>query len=236
MRPAKSVGRITGALLFVQLAAGLTVPYMLLQRVSKSPDFLESAAANSALVRLCVLLLFVGGAITIGIAATAMPVFSRYGRALSLWLLALAVVNCSLQAVENAGYLSMLSLSQEYARAGAGEAGLFRTLSAPVYSAWMWIHFSHLLAVGCWIFVLFCLLWRSALVPRALAAFGLLTALMQITGITLPALMGYRSVMWMGMPLGAAYLALILWLLVKGFEERRGALPAEARGAELAGA
>lgn len=236
MRPAKSVGRITGALLFVQLAAGLTVPYMLLQRVSKSPDFLESAAANSSLVRLCVLLLFAGGAVTIGVAVAAMPVFSRYGRALSLWLLALAVINCSLQAVENAGYLSMLSLSQEYARAGAGEAGLFQALGALVYSTWRWVHFSHLLAVVCWIFVLFCLLWRSALVPRALAAFGMLTTLMQITGITLPAFMGYQSVMLMGMPLGLAYLALILWLLFKGFEERSGALPEEARAAELAGA
>jgi hypothetical protein len=223
---------MVGALLFVHLAAGLTVPYALLRPVSKSPDFLESAAANSSLVRLCVLTLFVGGAVTIGIAIAALPVFRQYGRALSLWLLALAVVNCSLQAVENAGWLSMLSLSQEYARAGAGEAGLFQTLGASVYSAWRWTHYSHLLAVGCWIFVLFALLWRSALVPRALSAFGLVTALMQITGITLPALVGYRSVMPMGMPLGVVYLVLILWLLVKGFDESRGPLPADARAVE----
>ena len=236
MRTEKSVGRTTGALLFAHLATGLTVPYMLLQPLAKSPGFLENAAASASLIRLCVLTLFAGGALTIGVAVAAMPVLRRHGRALSLWLLALAVVNCSLQAVENAGWLSMLSLSQEYAKAGATDTGLFQTLGASVYSAWRWVHYSHLLAVGCWILVLFCLLWRSALVPRVLAAFGLLTALMQISGITLPALLGYRSVMEMGMPLGVVYLALILWLLVRGFEERRGALPAGARGAELSGA
>lgn len=236
MRPAKSAGRITGALLFVHLATGLTVPYMLLQPMAKSPGFLESAATSPSLVRLCVLTLFVGGAVTIGIAITALPVFQRYGRALPLWLLALAVVNCALQAVENAGWLSMLSLSQEYARAGASDAGLFQTLGASVYSAWRWTHYSHLLAVGCWIFVLFGLLWRSALVPRVLAALGLVTSLMQITGITLPALLGYRGVTEMGMPLGVVYLALIAWLLVRGFEERRGALTAGAQAGQLAGA
>lgn len=236
MRTAKNAGRITGALLFVHLATGLTVPYMLLQPISKSPGFLESAAQNALLVRLCVLLLFVGGAVTIGIAVASMPAFRQYGRALSLWLLALAVVNCSLQAVENAGWLSMLSLSQEYAKAGAGEAGLFQTLGAAVYSAWRWTHYSHLLAVVSWMFVLFLLLWRSALVPRALAAFGLVTTLMQLTGITLPVLLGYRGVMEMGMPLGVVYLVLIVWLLVKGFEGRRPAPPAEAREVELAGA
>lgn len=235
MRPAKRVGRITGVLLFVQLAMGLTVPYMLLQPLSKPPGFLDSAAASAFTIRLCVLLLFVGCAVTIGVAAVAMPIFRRYGRAWSLWLLALAVVNCSLQAVENAAWLSMLSLSQEYAKAGAGDAGLFQTLGGVVYSAWKWVHFSHLLAVVCWMFVLFRILWRSALIPRALAACGLLTTLMQITGITLPALMGYSSVMWMGMPLGVAYIALIAWLLVKGFEERRGVPLAKARGVELAG-
>src|ERR1043165_235389 len=221
MRPAKSVGRITGLLLVVHLATGLTVPYILLQPLVKPPGFLESAAVNSALVRLCVLLLFVGGAVTVGIAINALPVFRRHGRALALWLLAFAVVNCSLQAVENVAWLSMMSLSQQYATASASDAGLFRTLASPVYSAWRWAHYTHLLALGCWIFTLFCVLWRSGLVPRALAAAGLLTTLMQITGITLPVLVGYRSPepTAMGLPLGFVYLALILWLAFKGFEE-----------------
>ena len=57
--------------------------------------------------------------------------------------------------------------------------------------------------------MLFVALWRSALVPRILAALGMLTTLLQITGITLPQFIPYPSPYptAMGMPLGFVYLA-----------------------------
>jgi len=48
---------------------------------------------------------------------------------MALWVLALAVACFSLQAVDNAQLLTMLSLSQEYARVGAEKADLFQTLA-----------------------------------------------------------------------------------------------------------
>jgi hypothetical protein len=68
-------------------------------------------------------------------------------------------------------------------------------------------------------FLLGLMLWRSALVPRVLAILLLVTTLLQITGITLPQFLAYRSpnLMLMGMPLGFAYLALSVWLMIKGF-------------------
>jgi hypothetical protein len=60
------------------------------------------------------------------------------------------------------------------------------------------------------------------------------TTLLQIAGITLPQFLGYGSVVQTGMPLGASYLALILWLAFKGFDESRRPLHAEARAAEPA--
>jgi hypothetical protein len=88
-----------------------------------------------------------------------------------------------------------------------------------------------------WIFVLYVMLYRSALIPRVLAIVGLITAMLQITGITLPQFLGYPSVMPFatGMPLGVSYLALILWLMFKGFEERRRPPLAEAHAGQLAG-
>ena len=239
MKHAKSFSRTIGVLLFVHLVAGLTVPYILLRPLATSTDFYASAAGISFQVRLAVLLLFVGGAVTVGIAIAALPVFRQYSGALALWLLALAVVNLSLQAVENAAWLSMLSLSQEYAKVGAAaDAGLFQGLGAVVHSAWKWAHYTHLLFMVSWIFVLYVMLYRSALIPRALAVIGLITAMLQITGITLPQFLGYPSVMPVatGMPLGVSYLALILWLMVKGFEERRSPPLAEAHAGQLAGA
>jgi hypothetical protein len=55
-----------------------------------------------------------------------------------------------------------------------------------------------------------------------LAGLGLLTTLMQITGITLPQFIPYPTppMIVMGVPLGFVYLASSIWLMLKGFPER----------------
>jgi hypothetical protein len=221
-------------LLLLHLATGLTVPYILLQRITTT-DFLVSAAGISFKVRLAVLLLFLGGAIPVAIVVATWRFFREYSYAMGLWLLALAVVNFSLQAVENANWMSMLSLSQEYARADAANAGVVQTLGGAVRAAWKWSHYTHLLVVVSWIFLLCGMLYRFALVPRALAAIGMVAALLQISGITLPQFAGYivRFPELYGVPLGLIYLALSLWLMAKGFEESHPPIRVEASGIEL---
>ena len=226
MRSAKSVGRIVGMLLLVHLAAGLTVPFVLLRPLVMPPGFLATAAGNSVQVRAAVLLLFLGSAVSVGIAIAALPVFRRYSSAMALWLLALAVAGFSLQAVDNGALLSMLSLSQEYAKAGTAKAETFQALAVVVGSARRWAHYTFLLVVGSWIFLLYSLLYRFRLVPRALAAFGLLGSMLQITGVTLRGLLGYPPETRLAMPLAPAYVALAVWLMVKGFDERHRPLQA----------
>ena len=232
----KSVGRTVGVLLFLHLVVGLMVPFIMLKAIIAPPGFLANAAAIPNQVRAAVLLLFVGSAMAIGIASTAWSVFRQYSSAMALWLLTLAVASFSLQAVDNAHLLSMLSLSQEYAKAGAEKADLFQALAVVVGSARKWSHYSFLLAVGSWIFLLCALLYRFRLVPRVLAAFGLVGSLLQIAGVTLRGLLGYPPETRLAMPLAPAYVALALWLIVKGFDERHRPLEARGHRTEVAGA
>ena len=235
-RSGKSVGRTVGVLLLLHLAAGLTVPFILLNQLYAPPGFLANAASIPNQVRAAVLLLFVGSAIAIGVASAAWQVFRRYSSAMALWLLALAVAGFSLQAVDNAHLLSMLSLSQEYAKAGADKADLFQALAVVVGSARKWSHYTALLVAVSWIFLLHSVLYRFRLVPRALAAFGLVGSMLQIAGVTLRGLWGYPPETRLAMPLAPAYVALALWLIVKGFDERHRPLEAQAHRAEVAGA
>jgi hypothetical protein len=209
-----------GVLLLLHLAVGLIVPFVLLDRVRRAATLLESAAASPDLVRAAVLLLFVGSAVAIGISIAALPVFRRFSSGAALWLLAMAVAGFSLQAVDNGALLSMLSLSEEYAKAGAADADLFKALDLVVSSTRRWAHFTSLLVVGSWILLLCSLLYRTRLVPRALAAFGVVGSVLQITGVPLRALLGYAPETRLAMPLAPAYVALAVWLMVKGFEER----------------
>ena len=229
MSSAKSTGRIIGLLLLVHLVTGLTTPYIMLRPLTAPLSFNANTTANEFQVRLSVMLLFVGGAITLAIAVSALPVFRQYSYALALWVLALAVANFSLQCVENAAWMSMFNLSQDYAKVAAADAGVYNLIGAAVRSQWKWVHYTHLLVMVSWMFILFVMLWRSALVPRVLAALGMLTAMLQITGITLPQFIPYPSPapMAMGMPLGFVYLALSVWLMVKGFDERQKPVAAD---------
>lgn len=239
MTSAKRVGRIIGMLLLVHLATGLIVPYVLLLPLTTPPaGFLDAAAGMAALVRLNVLVLFVGGAISVGISIAAWPAVRERCNGLGLWLLALAVVNFTLQIVENGHWLTMLSVSQVYARAGAADAGLFQSLGIVVRSAWRWAHYSHILVVVGWLFTLYCLLFRCAMVPRALAAIGIVASVLHFIGITLPVFAGYRMPFpeLFGMPLGLANIVLAVWLMAKGFKEPYAKPGAEAHRVEVAGA
>jgi hypothetical protein len=236
MRSARSVGRIIGVLLFLNLASGLTLPFILLRpQITGSPAFLANAAGSSFQIRGAIFLSFVGGALTVAIAITTFPVFRRYSYTMALWFLAVCVVSCSLDYVHNATVLSMLSLSQEYAKAGAADAGLFQALGAVVASTRRWAHYTQLLGFGGWIFLFYLSLWRFALIPRAMAALGLIGIVLQFTGITLLGFLGYPLVGQMAMPMGPIHLAVALWLMVKGFDERRRPLRAETHGSNSPG-
>jgi hypothetical protein len=214
---------MVGTLVLLHIASALVLPYILLNQVILSPDFLESAARNPTHLRAPALLFLFGAAVTLGISIAAYPVLRQSSRRLALCFLALGIANFPLQVVESGMVLSMLSLGQRYVEARAADGAMLQVVAAAAYGARRWAHYTQLFTVVSWIFVLFAVLWRARLIPRALAVAGLVTCALQITGVPLRALLGYPVVMEMAMPLGPAYAGLGLWLIVKGFGERREA-------------
>jgi Domain of unknown function (DUF4386) len=217
-RSAKSIGRVIGVLLLLQLAAGLTLPFILLRPgIVGYPGFLATAAANSRQIRWAVFIAFVGAALTVALALAALPVFRRYSTATAHAFLAVCAISCTLDVVHNASVMSMLSLSQRYLEAGRSDAGLYQPLAALVASTRRWAHYTQLTAIGAWIFVFYSSLWRFRLVPRALASLGIIGILLQFTGVTLLTFLGYSQEGRMAMPLGPIHIAVAAWLMAKGF-------------------
>jgi hypothetical protein len=217
MRSAKSVGRIVGILLLAQIVVAFLAQFVLLARVSAPPGLLANAAGSALQVRVSVLLWFVASALTLAVAIATLPVFRQYSERMALLYLALSVLGLSTSAFDNVAVLNMLSLSQEYAKAGVANE-LFQALGAMARSARYAAHYINVLVGGITAFVLVSILFRFALVPRALAAFGLATFPVQITAVAMP-LLGFRYQAVMLMPAALSLLALVLWLIAKGFEE-----------------
>jgi hypothetical protein len=234
MRSARSIGRIIGMLLFVQLVV-LALPFILLLPITTS-GFLENAAGIASQIRVAVLLLFASSALTIGIAIAAFPVFREYSYRMALWFVALSVIWFSMQAVDNIHILSMLSLSQQYAEGGASQSELFGALATAVRSTRVWAHYTELLIIDTWFFLFYSMLFRFSLVPRVLAGFALLMVIVHTTAIPLPMFLGYSRVLVLAYSLTLSYLAVGTWLVVKGFKEGHRRLRAEAHEVELSGA
>jgi hypothetical protein len=234
MRSTNSVGRTLGILLLLHLVVGLTAPFIILHAVTGSRGFLLTAAENAVQVRTAVFLLTIGSAMAIAVSAAVLPTFRRYSSAMAFWLFALAIAGFSLQSVDNGRLLSMLSLSQQYASAGVAKAELFESLALVVGSARKWAHYTYLLVAVSWIFLLFLVLFRFRLVPRALAAFGLIGSLLQIAGVTVRGMLGYSPETRLAMPLAPAYAALAIWLIVKGLNEQQSPLDLESSGTGIA--
>jgi hypothetical protein len=218
MRSAKSVGRIVGILLLAQIVVAFLAQFVLLARVSAPPGLLANAAGSALQVRVSILLWFVASALTLAVAIAALPVFRQYSDRMALLYVALSVLGLSTSALDNVAVLNILSLSQEYATAGAASE-LFQALGAMVRSARYASHYINVLVGGITSFVLVSILFRYALVPRALAAFGLVTFPVQMTAVAMP-LLGYRYQAAMLMPAALSLLALVLWLIAKGFTDR----------------
>ena len=226
LRPA---GRVIGLLLVVHLAIGLILPYVLLLPVSTPAGaFLKQAAGMATTVRLSVLMLLIGSAASLGIATVGWPIFRQRQPRLALWLLALAAITIALQLIENAHWLTLLSISQAYAASGAGEALQFEVLGLAAHAAFRWAHYSHILVAVGWLLALYSLLYRGAYVPRALALAGAIGAMLHVVGIILPAFGGYRMPYQdlFGVPLAFATVATGSWLMAKGLR----AAPAAAGG------
>lgn len=226
MRTAQSTGRLIGVLLLLQLATALMLPFILLHPLTTgTPNFLTAAADSSFQIRAAVLIFFVGGALTVSLGITALPVFRRYSNATALWFLIICVVSFTLDTVHSATALSMLSLSQEYVNGGIANPELYGALGATVASARRWAHFTQLVAIGGWIFIFYSSLLRFRLIPRVLAALGIIGIALQFTGVTLMMFLGYRIIGEMAMPLLPIQITVAVWLMVKGFDVKHERVP-----------
>ena len=220
-RSAFTIGRTVGILLLLQLAAALTLPFILSKPITfGSPAFLTAVAEHSFQIRSAVLLSFVGSALTVYLGITAFQVFRLYSKSAALLFLVVCAVSCTLDVVQAGTIMSMLSISNQFVTSGAADSELYQVVGAAVASARRSAHYTQLLAIGAWMFVFYISLLRFKLVPRVLAVIGVIGVTLQFIGVTLMMFLGYRSIGEMAMPLLPIQITVAVWLIVKGFNDR----------------
>jgi hypothetical protein len=222
----KTAGRLIALVMIAQAGITPVVNFVLIRQVMSAPGFLTNAATHAAQMRLAAMLWFLSGALAIGIAAVAASVIRKYSDATATWIVALTIVSVITTIAEAVSFLTMLSVSQQSAQRAASP-DTYQALAHFVASARGWIHYSNLLLGAATVAALNIALFRFELVPRALSAFGVLAATLGAIGMIRP-MIGYSLILQFLAPLGLAQLALLFWLLAKGFVEQRIVIPSEA--------
>ena len=219
MDAASRVGRVIGVLILMQMIGGMIVNFALEAPLFGAPGFLVNAAPHSRQIGLAAVLGLVTEALWLGIAIMAFTAVYQRTQSLALWFVALAGVIVAVAVVENVGVMSMVSLSEAYAKGSAVEREQLQAVRVVVASARNWAHFMARIIDGAGIFVFYAVLYRCTLVPRALAGFGLIAAVLMITAVGMP-IFGHDVVFPMLAPMGVSQLVVALWLIAKGFRSR----------------
>jgi hypothetical protein len=120
----------------------------------------------------------------------------------------------------------MLSLSEAYTAADAALAAQYEAVATAVRRSRYWLHYMKLISGVGMIALLQVTLARLALAPRLLAAAAAVATAVQLVAVTLP-VFGSPVNFTLMMPAGLLFLALAVWLVVRGFRESPRALHAE---------
>lgn len=216
MHTDKSTGRWFGGLLLLAMVLGIWNNFGLSDPVFGGEGYLKNGAGMTHLFGASALMaLFTSG---LGLAATviAWPLFRRTSPGLALAALVLTGAGFATTVAEQASFLSMMSLSQQYAAHPGADPLQFELLRGVVSAARNWIHYLDKIVGGAGLMLTYLVLYRGRLVPRVISVLGVLATLSQMGGISLE-LFSRDLPMLMLAPLALMQLVLCLWLLASGF-------------------
>lgn len=217
-RPAASertYGRLIGALFlagFVTYGLG----FALVDSVTGDRDLLAGVSAGQTTLMLGAFLMLLTTAVDIGKAVLFYPLVARWDRKVALAYLAAMVFEVTMMAVGSLLLLSLVPMAEQV-RAGDLGADLAGSLGALAVDGNDIAYQVAQAGLAFGAFFLCVLLYRTALVPRWLAAWGAIGYVIHFAGASAE-LLGSPVSMILLIPGGLFELTFGVWLLVKGLD------------------
>lgn len=212
----KRTGRVTGLLFLVIFVLGI-IAYQILQGpILFSDDFLSSTAANSKIIIISTLILFLSGITSIVIASLLLPIFKKHSIVLAFLYLAFTILGFIMISIDNIGVLSILELSQTYMNNETDNSDVVNTLALLLNKRHWWTHYMSLLISCLPVFILYYTMFRAELIPKPISVFGITAVILMFIEIIF-SIMGDSISMNMLLPIGIVQLVFPLWLIFKGF-------------------
>ncbi len=220
MNSDRNSARIAGALFITAAVAGiLSLPFV---APTGDPEYLTKAAENGNQVVAGALLQVIMAGACAGIAIWLYPVLRRHDEALALGSVGFRIIEAVLLVVSALSVLSLLTLSQEYVRAGAPEVSYFPTLGTLLLAMrdWTGLLLSQI-AFGLGALMYYRIFYQSRLIPRWLSGWGAAAIVLHLSAALLEMIGGVPlppATILLHLPILVNELVLAVWLIAKGFD------------------
>jgi hypothetical protein len=206
--------------LFIAATAASLLGTSFTRSILDAPDYLVKISANRTPVVLGVLFQFIAAATSAGIAISLYPILRKYNEGLALGSVGFRLIEGVFYIVAALGLLSLVSLSQEYVKAGAPATSDFPILGTLMLAVRNWAGF----VLGVISFCLGALMYysvfyQSKLIPRWLSGWGLVATALLLS-MALWVMFGAKpsgTTLLLALPIALQEMVLAVWLIVKGF-------------------
>jgi hypothetical protein len=221
MNTNKTAARIVGVLFIIGTVGGiLSVVFGV--PILDDPDYLVKISENENQVVLGAFCVLVMGLALAMIPAVMFPIFRKYNETLAVGYVifrgALEGVTYILTVLS---WLLLITVSQEYVKAGTPDASHFQTIGVVLQEVGEWIDPVMGLAFCIGALMFYYLWFKSRLVPRWLSGWGLIGAAISLTAALIN--MFGPSIEYLEFPLAVNEMVLAVWLIVKGFSSSASA-------------
>lgn len=208
-------------ILFIIATFASVLSNLFLKSVSAS-DYLVAVSANQNQVTAGALLIFIAAITSVGIAISLYPLLKKYNEGLALGAVCFRLIEAAFYSVGVFGLLLLLTLSQEFVKAGTPDASSFQTLGTLLLAGRNWAGFVlATTAFGLGALMYYYIFYQSNLIPRWLSGWGLVggTLIIAASILVMFNVIGLMSASFivLVLPIAVQEMVLAFWLIIKGF-------------------
>jgi hypothetical protein len=221
MNSNRKIARIAGVLFITATVASILGNVGFLNPILNNPDYLIKIFANENRVILGALFLLIAAFASAGIAISLYPILRRYNEGLALGSVGFRIIEGVFYIIGAISVLLLLTLSQEFVKAGAPVSSYFQTSGVLLLAVSNWANLTGILAFYLGALMYYSIFYQSKLIPRWLAGWGFVGATLGLVAsmLVLFGLIGQLSTIQvvLNLPIGVQEMVLAVWLIVKGF-------------------
>ena len=208
--------RLIGAL-FLSGFLFYGVGYGLVSSVTGAPGFLSTISAHPTTLTIGAFLMLLNSLAVAGIGILFFPILEHRGKRTALAYLAARIVEAVLLAVGVLTLLLLVPVGQSAVAAGGPSVGWATALGALLTQSNTMSYQIAMLSLGLASIFMCALLFRTRLIPRFLAVWGVIGYAIFMAG-AIAEIFGIHIGLLLSIPGGLFEVALGFWLLIKGFQ------------------